>query len=195
MANGSLVGGLPGGNLVSGQGAEGGLLGGGPSGGGAVGGVMGDAGLSLQMHKVPIVGPLLFRNPNEEFMKQQMHQAALSQMARRPMMADAYMNALRQSTSAMQPVNNMLGGMYGAGAMMDPSQLYQNPIPPQAYANPQFGAGPPPSGVQPGPLATGSGGPLGGLLPGGGGGGGGGGFLGGIGGALSNVPIVGGLFG
>lgn len=129
-----------GGLLGDGQVYGGGFSGGGPGGGGE-GGLLGGSGISLQTHNIPIVGPLLFKDPNAEFKKWQMHQSALAQNARRPQMADARMNALRQSTSAMQPVQNMLAGMYGAPAQMNFDQLYENPMPPGVFANPQLQQG------------------------------------------------------
>ena len=83
-----------------------------------MGGGMGPAGalgMDFGMHELPIVGGL-FRNPQEEFKAAQMNTAGRVMSAYRPEQAQARLNALRQSMAAMQPMNNALASMYGAGA-------------------------------------------------------------------------------
>jgi hypothetical protein len=144
---------------------------GGAMGGGGAGGM---AGLELAPYKMPLVGGF-FQNPDELHQKQQSHQMAKAFQSYRPELLQARMNMMRAGLSPYQGANNMLGSMMGGTGGMDPSQLYNSPLNPQAQ---QLGA-PRDMGPQRG-APGGDGGLLGGLLGGILGGGGGGGLLGGL---------------
>lgn len=138
------------------------------------GGALGMAGLDIAPYKMPLVGGF-FQDPNELFQKQQSHQMAKAFQAYRPELLQARMNMMRAGLSPYQGANNMLSSMMGGTGGIDPSQLYQSPMNPQAM---QLGA---PRDMGPQSGAPGKdGGLLGGLLGGILGGGGGGGLLGGL---------------
>lgn len=61
----------------------------------------------------------------------QMHTAALNAQAYRPEMAQARMNALGNQLSAYQPMNNVLGAMYGKQNQIDTTQAMKNQMSPQ----------------------------------------------------------------
>ena len=60
----------------------------------------------------------------------QMHMAALNAQAYRPEMAQARLNALGNQLSAYQPMNNVLGAMYGRQNQIDTTQAMKNPMSP-----------------------------------------------------------------
>jgi hypothetical protein len=179
-------GGIPG---MGGGGGGGGILGGRGGGGGsplASGGLLGTGvgegiGMNFSPHQIPIAGPLLFDNPNEEFQRQQMAAAAQSMQAMRPIQSASMMNAMRQGTAGYQGASNLLGGMYGAGAQPDYSQVLRDPMHPGAFDQPMMDPGTSYKDAGGGGAIGGGGGILG-MIPGGGGGmpglGGGGGIPG-----------------
>ena len=67
--------------------------------------------MGYDMHRIPIIGNM-FPNPADEFKQ-------------------AQMNAMNQQSQALQPTNNALAAMYGAGA----TQGFQatNPFGPSAF--------------------------------------------------------------
>ena len=173
----------------------------------------GAMGLNFQPHRIPIVGPMLFGDPNEQFNKEQMHRAAQTYAAMRPGIANAQMNALMGASQFQQPGSNAMqdifGEGYGIGAGNE-GPMYANPLPPSLMGNPSFGPGPSPvSGTTPGAQQGGGGflgslpdpmGAFGGDTSSGGlpaMGGGGGGILGGIlpfgGGGGGGGGILGGI--
>lgn len=136
-----------------------GILGGG--GGGM--GPMGALGMDFGMHELPIVGGL-FRNPQEEFKAQQMNVAGRTMAAYRPEQAQARLNALRQASGAMQPMNNALASMYGAGATQGANP--QNPMSPRMMEMGTAGQGSDPRGPATGGFNMGGMGGMGGMLGG-----------------------------
>lgn len=111
----------------------GGLFGGGGGGGGGgLSGLFGNLGVGFNMSDIPVAGNL-FADPREQFAQEQMQRGLENVSAYRPEAAQARMNAMRQATSVLAPVNNMLGAMYGPGAQMDLTQVYQNPMGPGMF--------------------------------------------------------------
>lgn len=90
------------------------------------GGVAGPTG-GLALSKLPIIGGL-FPSAEDSFKQQQMQQAGREYSAYRPELAQARENVMRQKVMAMQPMNNAMGAMYGPGAQMDTSQMFQSPM-------------------------------------------------------------------
>lgn len=137
---------------------------------GGMGG-MGGGGLknpASMLHQLPLVGSF-FENPNEAFKQQQFQQAAGAYGAYRPEVAQARMNALRNSTSAFQGANDLLATMTG-GKMsgVNPEQLHRNPMGPTMMTQGQNVAAQAPQGG--GGLGALFGGMGGGMMPGMGGG-------------------------
>jgi len=102
--------------------------------------------MGYDMHRIPLVGGF-FKNPADEFKKQQMQSAAQGYSMMRPEMVQAQMNAMNAQSAQLQPMNNALAAMYGTGATQ--GYAAQNPFGPTAFSrgaaagtNPQM---PPPS--------------------------------------------------
>lgn len=117
-------------------------MGGMMGGGGLMGQGTGAAGLDLQMHKLPIVGPMLFQDPNDYHQRQQFHLASANVGQYRPEMANAYLNAMRNTQSIYQPTQDFLqrnSRFYGPYAGANMGQVYTNPMSPrmQMLGNPR----------------------------------------------------------
>lgn len=125
--------------------------------------------MGIDMHRIPVVGNM-FQNPYDLFKQQQMQNAAAAYSMYRPEAQQAWMNAQNMQASQLQPMNNALAAMYGAGATQGFEA--QNPFGATAF---QRGAA---VGTSPGMPTPGQQPPSGGA---GGGGGGGGSVFGGFG--------------
>jgi hypothetical protein len=92
---------------------------GGSSGGGLVQGMTGAGnsmfGTDVQAHNLPFIGNM-FPNPNEAAMQQRYAEAMAALSQYRPVQQRAAMNALRNQSTMLQPMNNAMGEMYGPGA-------------------------------------------------------------------------------
>jgi hypothetical protein len=88
-------------------------------------------------HKIPLIGGF-FDDPAAEEKQRMLHQMAIAYQAQRPELAQSQTNALNQSLQAYAPSNEMLGKMYGQGAMADLGALGQNPMTP-GFMNPGVG--------------------------------------------------------
>lgn len=86
--------------------------------------------MGMDMHRIPIVGNM-FQNPYDMFKQQQMQNAAGAYSMYRPEAAQAWMNAQNQQSAQLQPMNNALAAMYGAGATQGFEA--QNPFGPTAF--------------------------------------------------------------
>lgn len=83
------------------------------------------------MNSIPIVGGLstaIFGDPNQEAHQQQLAQNKADIAAYRPEVLRARLNAMNQGALAFNPLNNLMGQMYGQGAQMDMKQMMQNPF-------------------------------------------------------------------
>lgn len=98
--------------------------------GGGQGGPLGQMGMDLSPHKLPLIGTF-FQDPNEQFKQEQFHQAGQAYGAYRPENAQARMNALRNAQSAYQGANDLLATFQGGrGRGIDTTQMYRNPMGP-----------------------------------------------------------------
>lgn len=102
----------------------------------------------LKPHQIPLVGPLLFRNKANEAQVGQLRRAGQTAQAYRPEVAQARLNALRQTTGLMQPLNDLMAESWGAGAQMPFQDSYANPFGPSAMSIGGTGGGPPPPALQ-----------------------------------------------
>lgn len=85
-------------------------------------------------NELPLVGGLagaIFGNPEQEAHQKALAQAAKKMMEYRPYAMDTRMNIMGNMAHAFEPMNNMMGQMYGQGAMMPIQQTIQNPFPQQ----------------------------------------------------------------
>lgn len=85
-------------------------------------------------NELPLVGGLagsVFGNPESEAHQKALQQARQDMMRYRPDAMNARMNVMGNMSHAFSPINNMLGQMYGQGAMMPIQQTIQNPFPQQ----------------------------------------------------------------
>lgn len=108
-------------------GMMGGMFGGpnGLPGGGSDKGALGDHGISFKPQNLP-GGGIIFSDPNEMFMKQQLHAGSQAYGQMRPEMAQAQMNAMRGTLQTMDPYNRAMAMMYGPGFQQLPQ--VQNPM-------------------------------------------------------------------
>jgi len=83
---------------------------------------------NFNLRRIPLIGPLLFRNPNEAHQQEMFHRAAQAYQRYRPELLQARMTALMQTTGMMQPTNNLMAQSWGAQAQMPYQQAYQNPF-------------------------------------------------------------------
>ncbi len=83
-------------------------------------------------NELPIVGGLagaIFGNPEEEAQQKAFADAHAALMKYRPQAMQARMNAMGSMQHAFDPMNNLMGQMYGPQAMQNMSQTMQNPFP------------------------------------------------------------------
>lgn len=84
---------------------------------------------------LPIVGGVfgsIFGNPAQEQMQRAMGQAAQEYMAYRPVALQANMNAFQNLSQAFNPMQSLMGQMYGQQAVMPMDQIVRNPFPQEA---------------------------------------------------------------
>lgn len=82
-------------------------------------------------NELPVVGGLagaVFGNPEQEAQQRAMQQASQAMMRYRPDAMNARMNVMGNMSHAFNPMNNLMGQMYGQGAMMPIEQTIQNPF-------------------------------------------------------------------
>lgn len=89
----------------------------------------GSKGLDSTLHKLPLIGGFI-PDPAAEEKQRMLHQLAVAYQAQRPELAQTQTNALNQSLGAYKPSNDMIGQMYGQGAMADLNALGKNPMTP-----------------------------------------------------------------
>ena len=102
-------------------------------------------------NELPVVGGLaggIFGNPEEEAHEAALQKARGEMLAYRPDAMNARMNAMGSMSHAFDPMNNMMGQMYGPQAQMDMNKTIQNPFPQAMQSNmveqafkPQMSAG------------------------------------------------------
>lgn len=83
-------------------------------------------------NELPLVGGLaggIFGNPEEEAHQAALKKAQQDMMAYRPDAMNARMNAMGNMAHAFDPMNAMMGQMYGPQAQMNMQQTLQNPFP------------------------------------------------------------------
>ncbi len=102
----------------------------GGSGGSTGQGPMGQMGMDMSLHKMPVIGNF-FVNPNEQFKQEQFHRGAEQLGAYRPEYAQARMNQLANQSQAYQSANNLLGHMSGGqGGFHGGAQMMRTPMGP-----------------------------------------------------------------
>ncbi len=97
------------------------------------------SGVSTLLHKVPVIGGL-FNDDAADAKLKMLHEMAVAYQAQRPELAQGQTNALNQTLQAYAPANNMLGAMYGPGAMQILEALGQNPMTPGTFTAGGVGA-------------------------------------------------------
>lgn len=83
-------------------------------------------------NELPVVGGLagaVFGNPEQEAQQKAMRDASAAMMRYRPDAMNARMNAFGSMQHAFDPMNNLMGQMYGPQAQMNMQQTMQNPFP------------------------------------------------------------------
>lgn len=83
-------------------------------------------------NELPVVGGLagaIFGNPEQEAQKKAMMDASAAMLRYRPDAMNARMNAFGSMQHAFDPMNNLMGQMYGSGAQQNFGQTLQNPFP------------------------------------------------------------------
>ncbi len=81
---------------------------------------------------LPVVGGLagsIFGNPEQEAQQKAMSDASAAMMRYRPDAMNAHMNAFGSMQHAFDPMNNLMGQMYGSGAQQNFGQTLANPFP------------------------------------------------------------------
>lgn len=89
-------------------------------------------------NELPVFGGLagaVFGNPEEEAHQDAMRKASQAMMAYRPDAMNTRMNAMGSMSHAFDPMNNMMGQMYGPQAQMNMQQTIQNPFPKAMQSN------------------------------------------------------------
>ena len=85
-------------------------------------------GLESRAPSIPVLGPLLYGNPEQEAHEQQFRDLSQVYEQYRPEVFQARLQAMRQAMGAFQPYNQLLGQMYGPQFQTDMSQFWQNPF-------------------------------------------------------------------
>src|SRR6476620_2580335 len=83
-------------------------------------------------NELPVVGGLagaVFGNPEQEAQQKAMRDASAALMRYRPDAMNARMNAMGSMQHAFDPMNNLMGQMYGPQSQMNMQQTLQNPFP------------------------------------------------------------------
>jgi hypothetical protein len=81
------------------------------------------------LHGVPFIGGL-FGSQEGEAKANMLHQLAIAYQAQCPLMEQSQVNGLNQTLQAYAPANEMLGKMYGQGAMQDLESFGKSPLAP-----------------------------------------------------------------
>ncbi len=105
------------------------------------------------MNSIPIVGGLtssIFGDPDQEDHQANLERAQAQINGYRPQAMQGRMNAMNQGALAFGPLNQLMGQMYGKGAMQNMKPMMQNPMDPNnnSYRS-AFGANNPMEGVDP----------------------------------------------
>lgn len=88
--------------------------------------------------ELPVVGGLagaIFGNPEQEAQQRAMQNASTAMMRYRPDAMNARMNAFGSMQHAFDPMNNLMGQMYGPAAQQNFGQTLQNPFPKAMQSN------------------------------------------------------------
>ena len=91
---------------------------------------------SSPLHSVPILGPMLFDDPNEAKVQQALERMKRAYAEYRPQVEQGHMNALNQELGAYSGANEQLKHMYGPQAGVDLQALGQNQLHPGGAAPP-----------------------------------------------------------
>lgn len=83
--------------------------------------------LGFEPSNTPFIGGL-FNSPAQEMQQAQFANIAKALEQYRPQVAQAQSQALGNSLASFVPANNMLGQMYGPGAMIDFNTIAQSPV-------------------------------------------------------------------